>query len=67
MNELREKLRNLHNQQEDEIELYKQREENVRKTMVKLQEKHKEEVTNWCKQTINCQCLGTETVTVEEV
>ena len=44
MNELREKLRTLHVQQEGEIDHYKQREENLRKTLLMLQEKHKHEV-----------------------
>lgn len=52
VNELREKLRTLHSQHEDEIEQYKQREEHVRKTMQKLQEKHKEEVEE--QQQITC-------------
>lgn len=44
VNELREKLRTMHIQQEEEIDHYKQREENLRKTMLMLQEKHKQEV-----------------------
>ena len=46
VNELREKVRSLHHQREEDIEHYKQREENVRKTMQTLQDKHKQEVTN---------------------
>lgn len=46
VNELREKLRTMHLQQEDEIDHYKQREENLRKTMLMLQEKHKQEVSH---------------------
>ncbi|XP_045159966.2 GRIP and coiled-coil domain-containing protein 1-like [Mercenaria mercenaria] len=46
VNELREKLRTMHIQQEEEIDHYKQREENLRKTMLMLQEKHKQEVTH---------------------
>ena len=46
VNELREKLRNLHTQQEEEIEHFKQREDNLHKTMLVLQEKHKQEVSN---------------------
>lgn len=46
LNELREKLRTMHLQQEDEIDHYKQREENLRKTMLILQDKHKHEVRN---------------------
>lgn len=44
LNELREKLRTMHVQQDEEIEHYKQREDNLRKTMLVLQEKHKQEV-----------------------
>lgn len=44
VNDLREKLRSLHNEHEKDIDLYKQREENVRKTVQVLQDKHKEEV-----------------------
>lgn len=47
VNELRDKLRALHLQQEDEIDHYKQREENLRKTMLLLQEKHKQEVIDF--------------------
>lgn len=46
VNELREKLRAMHLQQENEIDHYKQREENLRKTMLMLQEKHKQEVSH---------------------
>ncbi|XP_060588727.1 GRIP and coiled-coil domain-containing protein 1-like isoform X2 [Ruditapes philippinarum] len=46
VNELREKLRTMHIQQEEEIDHYKQREENLRKTMLMLQDKHKQEVTH---------------------
>ncbi|KAL4236237.1 GRIP domain [Mactra antiquata] len=45
LNELREKLRTAHAQQEEEIDHYKQRETNLRKTMLVLHEKHKQEIT----------------------
>ena len=48
VNELRDKLRSQHLQQEDELEQYRQREENVRKTLLMLQDKHKQEVHNFC-------------------
>jgi len=44
VNELRDKLRTLHSQQEGEIQHYRAREEASRKTMLALQDKHKQEV-----------------------
>lgn len=45
LNELREKLRTQNSQHVEEIEHMKQREENLRKTLMAVQEKHKHEVT----------------------
>ena len=45
LNELREKLRTQASQHVDELDHMKQREENLRKTLLAVQEKHKQEVT----------------------
>ncbi|XP_052778184.1 GRIP and coiled-coil domain-containing protein 1-like [Mya arenaria] len=44
VNELRDRLRTLHVQQDEELEHCRQREDGVRKTMLALQDKHKHEV-----------------------
>ncbi|XP_052231519.1 GRIP and coiled-coil domain-containing protein 1-like [Dreissena polymorpha] len=41
--ELREKIRGLHVQHEDELAHYRQREESLRKSLLNLQDKHKQE------------------------
>ena len=45
LNELREKMRTQTAQHVDEVEHLNQREANLRKTLMAVQEKHKQEVT----------------------